>query len=111
MAGLSALVALPAAWLTGCSADMIAGMEPEVETASPHGMSTSALPGPGSPGARSNALIVSPHQQSYLDALAEAGVEPSSELSALSIGSYVCQVRTGRADRPGGVGLRRAPGA
>ncbi|ADU01551.1 MULTISPECIES: DUF732 domain-containing protein [Mycolicibacterium] len=72
---------------------MIAGMEPEVETAPPHGRSTAVLPGPDSPGTRSNALIVSPHQQSYLDALADAGVEPSSELSALSIGSYVCQAR------------------
>lgn len=72
---------------------MIAGMESEVETAPPHGRSTAELPGPGSSGPRSNALIVSPHQQSYLDGLAEAGVEPSSELSALSIGSYVCQAR------------------
>lgn len=98
MAGLSALVALPAAWLTGCSlsGDMIAGMGSEVETAPPHGESTAQLPGPGDPSATSNELVVTPHQQSYLDALHASGVRPSSELSALSIGSYVCQARAAR---------------
>jgi uncharacterized protein DUF732 len=38
-------------------------------------------------------LIVTPAQRAFLDSLDEAGVEPSSELSALSIGSYVCQAR------------------
>jgi hypothetical protein len=103
-AGLSALVALPVAWLTGCSlgGDMIAGMDSEVETApSPHGASAAQPPGPGiptatSPKATSNALVVTPHQQSYLDALHAAGVAPSSDLSALSIGSSVCQARAAR---------------
>ncbi len=97
MAGLSALVALPAAWLTACSfgGDMIAGMDTEVETA-PHGQSTAQLPGPGNASPKSNALVVNPHQQSYLDALQAAGVTPSSDLSALSIGSYVCQARAAK---------------
>jgi hypothetical protein len=102
MAGLSALLALPAAWLTGCSygGDMIAGMDTEVETAPPppHGQSAAQLPGPGDSRAKSNALVVNPHQQSYLDALHAAGVTPSSDLSALSIGSYVCQARAARQD-------------
>ena len=100
LAGLSALVALPAAWLTGCSygGDMIAGMDTEVETAPPHGQSAAQLPGPGDSRATSNALVVSPHQQSYLDALHAAGVTPASDLSALSIGSYVCQARAARQD-------------
>lgn len=34
---------------------------------------------------------VTPGQRSYLDALNSAGVQPSSELRALSIGSSVCQ--------------------
>ena len=38
-------------------------------------------------------LVVTPAQRAFLDALGEAGVKPSSELSALSIGSYVCQAR------------------
>jgi len=98
MAGLSALVALPAAWLTGCSVgnDMIAGMGSEVETAPPHGQSSVELPGPGNGQTKSNALAVTPHQQSYLDALHSAGVTPSSDLSALSIGSYVCQARAAK---------------
>jgi hypothetical protein len=98
MAGISALVALPAAWLTGCSLgnDMIAGMGTEMETAPPHGQSTAQLPGPGNPQSKSNALVVNPHQQAYLDALHAAGVKPSSDLSALSIGSYVCQARAAK---------------
>jgi len=98
LAGLSALCALPAAWLTGCSLgnDMISGMGTEVATAPPHGESTAALPGPGNPQDASNALVVTPHQQEYLDALRAAGVTPSSDLSALSIGSYVCQAHAAR---------------
>ncbi|PRC48404.1 DUF732 domain-containing protein, partial [Mycobacterium sp. ITM-2017-0098] len=74
---------------------MIAGMDSEVEAA-PHGQSSAQLPGPGNANAKSNALVVTPHQQSYLDALHAAGVMPSSDLSALSIGSYVCQARAAR---------------
>ena len=36
---------------------------------------------------------MTPAQRSYLDALSAAGVQPSSELRALSIGSSVCQAR------------------
>ncbi|WP_431961197.1 DUF732 domain-containing protein [Mycobacterium sp. smrl_JER01] len=100
MAGISALVALPATWLTGCSAggDIIAGMGSEMETASPHGRSTAESPGPGNSPAGSDALVVTPRQQDYLDALHGAGVTPASDLSALSIGSYVCQARAARHD-------------
>jgi hypothetical protein len=38
-------------------------------------------------------MLVTPKQQSYLDALTEAGVRPTSKLAALSIGSSVCQAR------------------
>lgn len=44
-------------------------------------------------GSIASAMTVSPHQRAYLDALGAAGVDPSSELVALSIGSYVCQAR------------------
>ncbi|KWX67415.1 hypothetical protein ASJ79_21610 [Mycobacterium sp. NAZ190054] len=75
---------------------MLAGMGSEVETAPPHGRSTAALPGPGNPARDSNALVVTPRQRDYLDALHGAGVTPSSDLSALNIGSYVCQARAAR---------------
>ena len=35
-------------------------------------------------------------QRAYLDALKAAGVKPSSDLQALSIGSYVCQARAAK---------------
>jgi hypothetical protein len=38
-------------------------------------------------------MVVTPVQRAYLDALSAAGVRPSSELFALTIGSYVCQAR------------------
>lgn len=46
-----------------------------------------------SPSAQSELLEVTPAQRGYLDALSEAGIRPSTELRALSIGSYVCQAR------------------
>ncbi len=74
---------------------MVSGVNSEVELAPTHGQS-GALPGPAQPGVRSNALVVTPRQRAYLDALRAAGVEPSSDLTALSIGSYVCQARAAR---------------
>jgi hypothetical protein len=50
------------------------------------GLSTEAGP-------QSGKLDLTPAQRGYLDDLAAAGVHPSSELRALSIGSYVCQAR------------------
>jgi hypothetical protein len=41
-------------------------------------------------------LVITPAQRAFLDALSEAGVDPSSELSALNIGSCVCQARAAR---------------
>ncbi|HEY9265915.1 MAG TPA: DUF732 domain-containing protein [Mycobacterium sp.] len=94
VAGMSLLVASSAAWLTGCSlSDDMAGLGPQVETLTAHGQSSAQLPGPGQPGAQSNALVVTPRQRAYLDALQAAGVRSSSDLTALSIGSYVCQAR------------------
>lgn len=43
---------------------------------------------------------VTPAQRGFLDALAAAGVHPSSELEALSIGSHVCQAHAaGQSDQ------------
>jgi Protein of unknown function (DUF732) len=41
-------------------------------------------------------FAVTPQQQAYLDALVEAGVQPSDELMALSIGAYVCQAHAAK---------------
>lgn len=45
-------------------------------------------------------LRLTPAQRGYLDDLGAAGIRPSTELRALSIGSYVCQARAaGQGDR------------
>lgn len=69
---------------------------PTSESAPAHGQASAAPPGPAQPGERSNALVVTDQQRGYLDALAAAGVKPSSDLIALSIGSYVCQARAAK---------------
>jgi hypothetical protein len=95
----SLLVASSAALLTGCSVadDMMAtvGM-PTSETTPAHGQSGAQPPGLPQPNGDSNALIVTGQQRAYLDALKAAGVKPSSDLRALSIGSYVCQARAAK---------------
>ncbi len=49
--------------------------------------------GPQAAGTPPNGLMVTARQRSYLEALKGAGVRPSTDLMALSIGSYVCQAR------------------
>lgn len=86
--------------LPGCSSDdVMATMGlPTTETAPAHGTASAAPPGPAQGDGQSNALVVTPHQRGYLEALAAAGVKPSSDLVALSIGSYVCQARAAKQD-------------
>ncbi|MBB3749047.1 hypothetical protein FHT44_001508 [Mycolicibacterium sp. BK634] len=49
---------------------------------------------------QSTKLDVTPSQRAFLDALTAAGVHPSSELEALSIGSHVCQAHAaGQSDQ------------
>ena len=69
---------------------------PTSETESAHGNAGAAPPGPLQAGGQSNALVVTAQQRQYLDALTAAGVKPSSNLAALSIGSYVCQARAAK---------------
>ncbi|ABK73852.1 DUF732 domain-containing protein [Mycolicibacterium smegmatis] len=52
----------------------------------------SAMTAPG----RTGSLTLTGQQQGYLDALRSSGVTPSSDLLALSIGSYVCQARAAK---------------
>jgi Protein of unknown function (DUF732) len=93
------VVASSAALLTGCSVadDMMAtvGM-PASETAPAHGQSGGQPPGPPQPTGDLDTLTVTGQQRAYLDALKAAGVKPSSDLQALSIGSYVCQARAAK---------------
>ena len=69
--------------------------------AQPHG----AVHGHGAPlptdaDLQSAKFTVTPAQRGFLDALAAAGVHPSSELEALSIGSHVCQAHAaGQSDQ------------
>ncbi|HEV7419029.1 MAG TPA: DUF732 domain-containing protein [Mycobacterium sp.] len=66
---------------------------PTSETA-PAGSGAQAIAQPpGQMGGVSGAVDATPRQRAYLDALTAAGVQPSTELMALSIGSYVCQAR------------------
>jgi hypothetical protein len=41
-------------------------------------------------------FVTTPQQQAYLAALVGAGIHPSDELMALSIGAYVCQARAAK---------------
>jgi hypothetical protein len=93
----------PAAWLlAGCSssgADLMSTVAlPSQQTAGTDqsiGLGVSPESGP-----QSSKLDLTPAQRGYLDALIAAGVRPSSELRALSIGSYVCQARAaGQSDQ------------
>lgn len=86
------LVACSTLLTAGCGmgTDVISGMGLSTSASTPHGAELRSIvqPPDGDP-----ELKVTPEQRAYLDALAAAGVRPSSELVALSIGSYVCQAR------------------
>jgi hypothetical protein len=93
------LVASAAALLTGCSIanNVMATVGlPTSESAPAHGQVGARPPGPPQQDGESNALIVTGQQRAYLDALKAGGVKPSSDLLALSIGSYVCQARAAK---------------
>ena len=87
-----------AAVLCGCAPG-----EDVMTTAVPQGTVAGApsrpmLPPPGR--GQSGNFTVTPEQRAYLDALNKAGVDPSSDLMALSIGSYICQAHAaGQSDQ------------
>jgi Protein of unknown function (DUF732) len=89
MAGCSTAVTLTlAAILSGCSTPdslMSSVTLPASDTSTP--------PSGGSDSGQPSALRETQQQRAYLDALNAGGVHPSSDLLALSIGSYVCQAR------------------
>jgi hypothetical protein len=76
-------------------------MLPTMSVSPPSTMQTQAQAqgrGPRSPdeGTQPNELTVTAQQRTYLDALKAAGIRPSTDLLALSIGSYVCQARAAK---------------
>ncbi len=71
------------------------GMPPSESSSTGVDAQTFAAPPAAEPGETPD-LVVTPEQRSFLTALTEAGVNPSSELSALNIGSCVCQARAAR---------------
>ncbi|MGV9802896.1 hypothetical protein ACWDTP_33070 [Mycobacterium sp. NPDC003449] len=89
-----------ASLLTGCDAgsDMMAPLVVptsqinDTQAQSGELQSDPALPQQG----RNGELSVTAQQRAYLDDLEAAGVQPSSDLLALSIGSYVCQARAAK---------------
>lgn len=60
------------------------------------GLGSIAPPAASATGGRHEHMPMSHQQQSYLDALGTAGVHPSDEIIALTIGSYVCQARAAK---------------
>jgi len=80
-ADLMSSVALPSEQTTGSAEGADLGVSPEA-------------------GPQSSKLDLTPAQRGYLADLSAAGVHPSSDLRALSIGSYVCQARgAGQSDQ------------
>ena len=86
-----------AALTTGCAAtdDLMTNVElPASGTSQPaDGQAQQPPIGPGLSAAEPGKLVINGQERAYLDVLSAAGVRPSSELLALSIGSYVCQAR------------------
>jgi hypothetical protein len=93
------LSALAAAVISSCSSgeDLMTSMAPPRADApaSPNGSDATL---PSAPNTRD--LSITPQQHDYLEALNGSGVRRSSDLMALSIGSYVCQARNaGQSDQ------------
>ncbi|MBU3705269.1 MAG: hypothetical protein FGM50_01120 [Mycobacterium sp.] len=92
-------VALPAAWLlAGCGsgADLVSTVALPTEQAAEQtrGFGDGLdVPGGTDSQVPNAPLELTAAQRGYLDALGAAGVRPTNELRALSIGSYICQAR------------------
>lgn len=94
----------PAAWLlAGCSSpggDLISTVAlPSEQSTQADGDAFDVVASPDADG-MSGKPDLTPAQRDYLDALIAAGVYPSTDLRALSIGAYVCQARAaGQSDQ------------
>lgn len=92
MASVTVAALLGGCGLTGCSAgDTVIASMPE-----PTSATSPVDPVPRQPAGQQHLITVTGQQQTYLNAVREAGLQPSDDLAALSIGSYVCQARTAR---------------
>lgn len=93
------LTATAATFLSGCAST--GEVTTSIAAANGSGAPTTpALAGDLLSAPTSSNVSISPNQHGYLDALAAAGVHPSSDIGALSIGSYVCQARAaGQSDQ------------
>ena len=96
------IAAASAVLLSGCGSgeDLMTSVSPPKAANSPTVAGPNGADGalPGTPDAED--LSVTPEQTEYLDALKGAGIRHSSDLKALSIGSYVCQARAaGQSDQ------------
>ncbi|MGV0837693.1 DUF732 domain-containing protein [Mycolicibacterium thermoresistibile] len=88
-----AVASLVGGWgLTGCGLGdtVIAPLPDPTSATAPTG------PVPRAPGGEPHLITMTGQQRAYLDAVREAGLRPSEDLVALSIGSYVCQARAAR---------------
>lgn len=83
-----------AAFVSGCSApdSMMSNVALPARDSATEAAGTPATPATSGQ-LQPNTLMVSGQQRAYLDALTAGGVHASSDLLALSIGSYVCQAR------------------
>lgn len=93
------MVASAAVLVTGCSLGegMMAPATISTTEASPAGEDAQANAElPTDDNEQPRTLTLSSQQRGYLDAIKAAGVAPSSDLLALSIGSYVCQARAAK---------------
>ena len=92
----------PAAWLlAGCGSgsDLISTVALPSQQTTGYDDGTD-MPMAADAGRLSGTPELTPAQRDYLGALAAAGIHPSSELRALSIGAYVCQARAaGQSDQ------------
>jgi hypothetical protein len=100
---LVAGVMAPAAWLlAGCGSsggDLISTVALPSQQTTGYADGTD-MPMAADAGRMSGSPELTPAQKDYLGALAAAGMHPSSELRALSIGAYVCQARAaGQSDQ------------
>jgi hypothetical protein len=89
------LAALTAVLVSGCgmSDEVMSSMSLHTSETIPAGpQERGAVEGPDEQlGGFDEPIPITPRQREYLDTLSAAGVKPSSELHALSIGFYVCQ--------------------
>lgn len=92
MTGQVSLLVGAAIVATGCgmSDDVITGMGQSASGTATLGADLRSIAQPPTSEAE---MVLTTQQRAYLDALTVAGVQPSSELFALTIGSYVCQAR------------------